>query len=103
MKKAPKKKGPRKVSLESLDAKIDNFRVSVVSGFESMNERFLELEDKVVGLESRFDRLESEMMKMRDDIRAVDSKVSGIWNVIDVHAERIKQLETSVQRLLTRK
>ena len=44
-------------------------------------------------------RLETEMFRMRDDIRAIDGKVSGIWNVLDLHTDRIKKLETEVQRL----
>ena len=50
-------------------------------------------------VEVRLSGMESEMMKMRDDIRAVDSKVSGIWNVIDLHADRIKKLESDIERL----
>lgn len=53
-------------------------------------------------VEERMSGVETEMMKMRDDIRAVDSKVSGIWNVIDVHADRIKKLELDMERLKTK-
>ncbi len=59
------------------------------------------IKDRVVSLEEKIDRLETEMMKMRDDIRAIDAKVSGIWNVLDMHSDRIKKLEADMQRLKT--
>lgn len=82
------------MTLELLDTKIDRFKEAVVSGFEHMNEKFS-------GLEDRFSHLETEMMKMRDEVRAIDGKVSGIWNVIDVHADRIKKLEMEIHKLKT--
>ena len=59
------------------------------------------IKDRVVSLEEKIDLLETEMMKMRDDIRAIDAKVSGIWNVLDMHSDRIKKLEADMQRLKT--
>ena len=61
-----------------------------------IEEKVKGLEENVQGLSEKVDRIETEMMKMRDDIRAVDAKVSGIWNVLDVHTDRIKKLEADV-------
>jgi chromosome segregation ATPase len=94
MAKAKKKK----VTLESLDTKIDRFREAVISGFEHLNEKIEGVDGKVSALTQRVDSLETQMMKMRDDIRAIDGKVSGIWNVLDAHTDRLKKLEAIVFR-----
>jgi predicted phage gp36 major capsid-like protein len=65
---------------------VDDLAFMVENGFTELRTEMRE----------GFDDMEKDMMKMRDDIRAVDSKVSGIWNVIDQHADRLKRLEMMV-------
>jgi hypothetical protein len=73
------------------DGRVGRLTESIASGFEYISGR-------IDGVSDRVDLLGIDLAKLRDDVRAVDGKVSGIWNVLDQHTDRIKRLESVVFR-----
>jgi tRNA A-37 threonylcarbamoyl transferase component Bud32 len=65
--------------IESLGSRMERLTEAVTSGFEHVHEK-----------------MESEFAKVRDDIHAVEGKVSGIWNVLDQHGDRLHKIETTL-------
>ena len=78
-------KKPAKVTLESLDKKIDTFATLMVEGFETLN--------------GKVDALTEDMTQVKNDVGEIKETMSAHGKAIDKDAVTLVNHETRIKKL----